>query len=234
MSQRRGQKRQLTETAVTSSHASTRELSATVVETDFVAGVYEKLARVYDVVYGPVLHPGRLRALKRMALEPGQRILEVGVGTGINTTLYPRDCAVVGIDVSEAMLEKARQRCARRDVRNVQLFAMDAAAMSFDDDSFDVVYAPYLISVVRDPVKVALEMRRVCRRGGRIVILNHFKSPSLILSRVERAFSPLTKYIGFKADLDLARFLAQAGLVPVSIEKVNVPRIWSLVICVNA
>ena len=227
------QKRQRTEKTVASSDAAARALSATVVENDFVARVYQKLASVYDLAYGPVLHPGRLRALKRMALEPGQRILEVGVGTGINTTLYPRGCVVVGIDLSEAMLEKARQRCARHDVPNVRLLAMDAAALKFEDHTFDVVYAPYLISVVPDPVKVALEMRRVCRRGGRIVILNHFKSPSPILSRLERAVSPLTKYIGFKADLDLPGFLAQAGLAPVSIEKVNVPRIWSLVTCIN-
>jgi phosphatidylethanolamine/phosphatidyl-N-methylethanolamine N-methyltransferase len=205
----------------------------TVVENDFVEGVYEKLANVYDLAFGPVLNPGRLRALKRMQLLPGQRILEVGVGTGINATLYPRDCSIVGIDLSPSMLEKARERCRRRDAGHVRLLSMDAAALTFPDRSFDVVYAPYLISVVPDPVKVAHEMRRVCRRGGRIIILNHFRSRNPVLSRLERAISPLTKYIGFKADLDMPAFLAQAGLTPVSIEKVNVPRIWSLVTCVN-
>jgi phosphatidylethanolamine/phosphatidyl-N-methylethanolamine N-methyltransferase len=205
----------------------------TVVENDFVEGVYEKLANVYDLAFGPVLNPGRLRALKRMQLLPGQRILEVGVGTGINATLYPRDCSIVGIDLSPSMLEKARQRCRRRDAGHVRLLPMDAAALTFPDRSFDVVYAPYLISVVPDPVKVALEMRRVCRPGGRIVILNHFRSRNPVLSRLERAISPLTKYVGFKADLDMPAFLAQAGLTPVSIEKVNVPRMWSLVTCVN-
>ena len=216
-----------------SSDVATRALSVTVVENDFVEGVYDKLANVYDLAFGPALNPGRLRALKRMHLLPGQRILEVGVGTGINATLYPRDCSIVGIDLSPSMLEKARQRCKRRDASHVRLLSMDAAALTFPDRSFDVVYAPYLISVVPDPVKVALEMRRVCRRGGRIVILNHFRSRSPLLSRLERAISPLTKYIGFKADLDMPAFLAQAGLTPVSIEKVNVPRIWSLVTCIN-
>ncbi|MGH9331418.1 MAG: class I SAM-dependent methyltransferase, partial [Vicinamibacterales bacterium] len=99
--------------------------------------------------------------------------------------------------------------------------------------SFDIVYAPYLISVVPDPVKVAQEMRRVCRRGGRIVFLNHFLSPNAVLSRIERLISPLTIHIGFKSDLDLPAFLAQADLKPVSIEKVNIPKIWSLVTCVK-
>ena len=170
----------------------TRALSVTVVENDFVEGVYEKLANVYDLAFGPALNPGRLRALERMQLLPGQRILEVGVGTGINATLYPRDCSIVGIDLSPSMLEKARERCRRRDAGHVRLLSMDAAALTFPDRSFDVVYAPYLISVVPDPVKVAHEMRRVCRRGGRIVILNHFRSRNPVLSRLERAISPLT------------------------------------------
>jgi len=109
---------------------------------------------------------------------------------------------------------------------------MDAADLKFADHSFDIVYAPYLISVVPDPVKVAREMRRVCRPGGRIVFLNHFLSQNPALSRVERAISPMTIHIGWRADLDLSAFLAQAELKPISIEKVNVPRIWSLVTCV--
>src|SRR5438128_979563 len=215
------------------SDAATRALSVTVVENDFVTRVYEKLASVYDFTFGPTLHPGRVHAIQRMGIKPGDRVLEVGVGTGINAALYPRDCTVVGIDLSGPMLEKARERIAKKDVRNVRLLEMDAADLKFGDGAFDIVYAPYLISVVPDPVAVAREMRRVCRRGGRIVILNHFRSSNPLLASIERAISPFTVHIGFKSDLDLPAFLAQAELKPVSIEKVNVPRIWSLVTCVK-
>jgi phosphatidylethanolamine/phosphatidyl-N-methylethanolamine N-methyltransferase len=215
------------------SDAATRALSVTAVENDFVARVYEKLASVYDVIFGPTLHPGRLVAIDRMAIKPGDRVLEVGVGTGINTSLYPPACHVTGIDLSSSMLEKARERVGRERLQNVRLLEMDAASMTFADESFDIVYAPYLVSVVPDPVQVVREMRRVCRPGGRIIILNHFRSANPILSYVERAISPFTVHIGFKSDLDLPGFLAQAELAPVSIEKVNVPRIWSLVTCVR-
>jgi len=131
------------------------------------------------------------------------------------------------------MLEKARERAAKREGTPARLLQMDAADLKFSEDSFDIVYAPYLISVVPDPVKVAQEMHRVCRPGGRVIILNHFLSPNALLSRVERWISPATIHIGFKADLDLPAFLAQADLKPISIEKVNIPRIWSLVICVK-
>ena len=209
--------------------AATRALSATAVENDFVEAVYEKLAKVYDLTFGPALHPGRLQAIQRMNIQPGERVLEVGVGTGINLSLYPRQAMVTGIDFSVSMLEKARERVARKGLRNMRLLQMDAADLKFSDDSFDIVYAPYLISVVPDPVRVAREMRRVCRPGGRIIFLNHFLSPNPLLSRAERMISPFTIHIGFKADLDLPAFLAQSDLQPVSIEKVNVPRIWSLV-----
>jgi phosphatidylethanolamine/phosphatidyl-N-methylethanolamine N-methyltransferase len=211
----------------------TRALSVTAVENDFVEGVYEKLAKVYDLTFGPTLHPGRLIALERMGIRPGDKILEVGVGTGINASLYPRNCHVTGIDFSAKMLDKARERVAKKGVTNVTLGEMDAANLTFADGSFDIVYAPYVISVVSDPLRVVSEMHRVCRPGGKIVILNHFRSLSPFVSRVERAISPFTVHIGFKADLDLPGFLAQAGLDPVSIEKVSFPRIWSLVTCIK-
>jgi phosphatidylethanolamine/phosphatidyl-N-methylethanolamine N-methyltransferase len=211
------------------SDALTRALSVIAVENDFVEEVYDKLAKVYDFTFGPTLHRGRLQAIERMDIQSGERVLEVGVGTGINLSLYPKNCSVVGIDFSGPMLEIARERAARKDVRNVRLLQMDAADLKFADDSFDIVYAPYVISVVPDPVKVAHEMRRVCRPGGRIIVLNHFQSPNAILSRIERLISPFTIHIGFKADLDLPAFLAQAELRPQSIEKVNIPKIWSLV-----
>jgi phosphatidylethanolamine/phosphatidyl-N-methylethanolamine N-methyltransferase len=213
------------------SDAATRALSVTAVENDFVTNVYEKLASVYDVIFGPTLHPGRVQAIQKMRIQPGNRVLEVGVGTGINAGLYPPDCFVTGIDLSSSMLEKARERVARKNLRNVRLLEMDAADLRFPDSAFDIVYAPYLISVVPDPITVAREMRRVCRPGGRIIFLNHFRSPNRLLAWIERALSPFTVHIGFKSDLDLPAFLAQAELEPVSIEKVNVPRIWSLVTC---
>ena len=218
---------------VIGSDAATRALSVTVVENDFVARVYENIAWFYDLTFGPALHPGRVDAIRRMGIKSGDRVLEVGVGTGINGALYPSECSVTGIDFSSSMLEKAYERIARKGVRNVRLLQMDAQNMTFADDTFDIVYAPYVISVVPDPVAVTREMYRVCRPGGKIIILNHFRSKSRLGSWLEKIIAPFTLYLGFKSDLDLPAFLVQADLKPVSIEKVNIPRIWSLVTCVK-
>ena len=213
------------------SNVNNRALSVAVVDDDFVKAVYAKVSVFDDLVFGATLHAGRLKAIQRLPIRPDDRILEIGVGTGINACLYPSECSVTGIDFSPEMLKKADRRIATHGVRNVRLMQMDAAHLDFPDDSFDIVYAPYVISVVPDPVRVAREMHRVCRVGGHIVVLNHFRSQNRFLARAEQLLSPLTVHVGFKADLDLPGFLAQAKLDPISIEKVNIPPIWSLVTC---
>ncbi len=83
-------KTELEDEMVAGPDAATRALSVTVVENDFVEGVYDKLAKVYDLTFGPTLHPGRLQAIQRMDIQSAERVLEVGVGTGINLSLYPQ------------------------------------------------------------------------------------------------------------------------------------------------
>ena len=154
--------------------AATRSLSAISLETSFVEGVYEKMASVYDLFFGLPLHHGRAKAIRRMAVKPGDQILEVGVGTGIGLPLYPRKCSVTAIDLLMRMLERARTRVEQYNLRNVRLIQMDATQLKFPDNSFDIVYAPYFISCVPDPLAVTREMRRVCKPGGRLMFLNHF------------------------------------------------------------
>src|SRR5438067_6716754 len=123
-----------------------------------VKAAYRRYAAVYDAVFGPVLQPGRKAVLQALRLRPGERVLEVGVGTGLSLPLYPRDVTITGIDVSREMLEKARRRVARQRLANVEaLLEMDAERMSFADASFDKVVAMYVVSVVERPDRLRSE-----------------------------------------------------------------------------
>src|SRR5689334_15288084 len=103
-----------------------------------VKAAYRRYAAVYDAVFGPVLQPGRKAVMQALGLRPGDRVLEVGVGTGLSLPLYPREVKITGIDLSREMLEKARRRVERRRLANIEaLVEMDAERMSFPDASFD-------------------------------------------------------------------------------------------------
>jgi phosphatidylethanolamine/phosphatidyl-N-methylethanolamine N-methyltransferase len=193
---------------------------------------YARLAPLYDFMYGVGLHHGRVRALKRMALQPGESVLEIGVGTGLSAVQYPRTCPVIAIDLSAPMLTRAKSRLQRRHITHVTLCRMDASRLAFRDGHFDVVYAPYLINVVPDPIEVAREMIRVCRRNGRLVFLNHFHDKSKAASALDRTVGRVaTTVTGVSWDLDLETFLERCGLAAVSVDRVNVPRVSSVVVC---
>jgi phosphatidylethanolamine/phosphatidyl-N-methylethanolamine N-methyltransferase len=194
--------------------------------------VYERLAPLYDVIYGALLEPGRRRAMARLAPRSGERILEVGIGTGFGLRHYPAQCRIVAIDLSEAMMARAHARLLRQRLDHVLLCRMDAGRLAFADEQFDAVYAPYLINVVPDPVGVTREMVRVCRSGGRLVLLNHFDQvaggPDAMNEIVGRV---AVRVSGVNWHLDFDDFLQATGLAPSSIEAVNILRVSSVVLC---
>ena len=170
---------------------------------DHTHRVYQQYARVYDRVFGPVSQPSREAVVRKLAIPPGEQVLEVGVGTGLCLPMYPRHCTVKGIDLSAAMLQKAADRVQAQGLANVSLEVMDACEMTFDDDTFDLVIAAYVVTAVPDYRKLMSEMIRVSRPGGRIVLLNHFTQDSPILAAFEKLISPLCVKIGFRTDLSV-------------------------------
>jgi phosphatidylethanolamine/phosphatidyl-N-methylethanolamine N-methyltransferase len=195
-----------------------------------VEAVYERLAPIYDLIYGVTLAHGRRRAMVRLAPLSGESILEIGVGTGLSAVKYPHGCRVVAIDLSAHMIERARTRFARRGVRHVALCRMDAGRLAFPDAQFDAIYAPYVMNIVLDPLRVARELLRVCRSKGRIVLLNHFDHAGSS-HPVDRLLGRLVSRIGVNWHVNLWAMLRDAGLVVRSVERVNVPRVSSVVVC---
>jgi phosphatidylethanolamine/phosphatidyl-N-methylethanolamine N-methyltransferase len=190
---------------------------------------YRRYAQVYDLYFGAVFHPGRQAVIQRMNCRPGERILEVGVGTGLSLPLYPRDVNITGVDISPEMLERAQDRVAKDSLTNVQaLEVMDAEDMSFPDDSFDKVIAMYVASVVPNPSDLVNEMRRVCTQDGELYIVNHFQHTNPIIGSVERLVAPLSKHLGFRPDFSLRKFIMETGLEVVEQSQVNLFGYWTL------
>lgn len=198
-----------------------------------VKRAYALYSPVYDLLFDWIFHPGRQAAVKLLDIQPGDRILEVGIGTGLNLSLYPPDCELVGIDISERMLEKAQAKTEELGLSNVTLKVMDAGGTDFADNEFDRALATYVISAVPDPVGVLREMRRVVKAGGTLVILNHFRSEKLLVGDLEDLLAPLCTRLGWRSNLALEPLLRQVGLTPDLITKVNLFNGWRLIRCVN-
>jgi phosphatidylethanolamine/phosphatidyl-N-methylethanolamine N-methyltransferase len=136
----------------------------------------------------------------------GGRILEVGVGTGISLPDYSRSNTLVGIDISEPMLLKAKERVAQFNLTNVEsLSVMDVNHLGFPDESFDVVVAQYVITAVPDPETALAEFARVLKPGGEIILVNHISAESGLRRAFELGFAPIARRLGWRPEFEWAR-----------------------------
>lgn len=201
------------------------------VTSESIRNAYRRYARYYDLIFGAIFHPGRKTAIEHLHCHSGDRILEVGVGTGLSLSLYPPNVRVVGIDLSQEMLERAKKKVAEEKLTQVEaLLQMDAQNMDFPDNSFDKVVAMYVASVVPDVKKLVDEIRRVCKPGGQIIFLNHFQNQNPIIRRAEAFVQPLAKYVGFHPDFPLSEFLEKTGFKVTTAIPVNLLDYWTVLV----
>jgi phosphatidylethanolamine/phosphatidyl-N-methylethanolamine N-methyltransferase len=199
---------------------------------DNVIHTYRFYAPLYDRLFGAVFEPGRRALSQAVASLQPVSILEVGVGTGLVLCQYPPTSAIVGIDISDDMLAIARDRAAQLTSHDIKLFAMDAETMDFPDGYFDCVAIPYVLSVTPNPQRLVSEIRRVCRKGGTIVIVNHF-SGSRFWWFMEKALRSLSDRIGFRSDFCYNEQILQHDWKIESVRNVNFLGLSKLVIIRN-
>lgn len=175
-------------------------------QTDRVAKAYDSWAPVYDLVFGPVFRRGRIAAVEA-AERIGGRILEVGVGTGLSLTRYSKQNRIVGVDIAETMLNKAQERVRQLRLEHVEMLSvMDAEHLTFDDSSFDVVVAQYVVTAVPNPERALDEFLRVLRPGGEIVITSRIGAEAGVRRALERWSMPLTTRLGWRTEFPWGRF----------------------------
>jgi phosphatidylethanolamine/phosphatidyl-N-methylethanolamine N-methyltransferase len=176
-------------------------------DNDAIKSAYRRWAPVYDKTFGFVAAEGRKHSVEIINRKSG-RVLEVGVGTGLSLPSYAPHLEIVGIDLSPEMLDKARERVAEEGLDNVKgLYEMDAGDLEFEDESFDIVVAMYVMTVVPDPAKVMRELARVCRPGGDVIVVNHFSQDEGVRGWIERRMAPFADMLGWRPVFDIGQVM---------------------------
>lgn len=169
-----------------------------------VERAYARWAPVYDLVFDKVMAAGR-RAAVAAATRAGPRILDVGVGTGLELPLFDAGANVVGVDLSEPMLRKAQERARKGGLSQVAgLCVMDAMHLAFADATFDAVVSPYVITTVPDPEATLDELLRVVRPGGEVVLVNHVGAESGARAAFETWLARQTRHLGWRPEFPWA------------------------------
>ena len=195
--------------------------------------IYAYYSRVYDFIFKRWLFPRQQQAIQALKISPGQRILDVGVGTGFSLPLYPQHAHVVGVDLSSKMLREAQKKVLQERLRHVALMEMDASHLAFPDSTFDVVIVAFVISVVPDPLQVLAEIKRVSKPEGHIIIINHFQSHNKVMAQLEKWVSPLCAKIGWRSDLAL-EYLVQHGDLHIERKySLNKLDLWKVIYATN-
>jgi phosphatidylethanolamine/phosphatidyl-N-methylethanolamine N-methyltransferase len=174
---------------------------------------YRRWAPIYDHTFGMVAGQGRRHVVELINQMPKGRVLEVGVGTGLSLPDYHRAHEIVGVDLSPEMLDKARERIVEEGVDNVTgLHEMDAGDLEFPENSFDIVVAMFVMTVVPDPEKVMRELSRVTKPGGEVILVNHFSQEEGLRGWVERRMAPFADKIGWRSVFDVDRVMVCENL----------------------
>lgn len=174
---------------------------------------YDRRAPIYDPMeaFAERLRLSKWRRMLWGRVE-GVNILEVGVGTGKNFPHYPGSAEITAVDFSEKMLARARDKAQKRGVR-VRLLQMDVQNLEYADNTFDAVVATFVFCSVPDPLLGLAEVKRVCKPGGKVVLLEHVLSANRLVARLMNLANPIVvRVMGANINRRTVENVAQSGL----------------------
>lgn len=191
---------------------------------------YDLWSGFYDRTFGALVHQRQIRALQELRPQPGQRVLDIGVGTGMTLRHYPKNVTVVGMDLSSGMLAKAAEKVRTLGLDHCRLVQADAMMPPFAPRSFDHIMISHTISVVSDPARLLRWAAQLVKPGGRIVVLNHFRSPNRFIGFFEKLVNPICVKIGWRSDLSLEECLQNVDLHVRYRFKMSLVDFWQIVV----
>ena len=196
--------------------------------------IYDVHSMFYDATFGRLVARRVGKAIGHMNINADDRVLDLGIGTGMSLNYYPKDRGrIVGVDLSSGMLREARKKIREQERTNAEVFQADAMKLPFADDSFDHVFISHVISVVSDPCRLVQEAQRVCRAGARIVIVNHFQSTNRFIAMLEKWACPLCTKLGWRSDLALQDLVRATGCEIDYRYKLESIDLWETVVMTN-
>ena len=182
------------------------------ITTDLTKKRYDRISKVYDLMEKPIevaLFRHWRKDLLRMV---SGEVLEVGVGTGKNIPYYGDEASVVAVDISKKMLERARKK-ATIAITKPSFVVMDTENLALKNHSFGTIVATFVYCSVPDAVKGFLELKRVCKQEGRILLLEHVRSRQPLLGKLMDVLNPLTLRVAeFKINRETGRNIKCGGL----------------------
>lgn len=190
---------------------------------------WNRYSFTYDLTWGFFLSPGRKHVINKMQFGDKNHVLEVGIGTGASLPLYTKCTKITGIDLSTKMLKVAHKRIKKHSIENAEILEMNAEKLDFPDNYFSHVIAMYVVSVSPNPEKVIKELKRVCKPGGDIIILNHFSHNNTLMTKLEKILTPLSTKIGFIPFFPLDEFLNKVDDIEIyDMERTNLLGYWTI------
>ena len=195
--------------------------------------IYDVHAMFYDATFGRLVRRRIERAIHHMNIADGDRVLDLGIGTGVSLNFYPRHANLVGVDLSGGMLREARKKIREMNLDRFFVFQANALQLPFADSSFDHIFISHVISVVSDPIMLVREAQRVAKPGARIVIVNHFQSTNRFISLVEKWLCPLCTKLGWRSDLALQDLIRSTGVEVDYRYKLESIDLWETVVITN-
>jgi phosphatidylethanolamine/phosphatidyl-N-methylethanolamine N-methyltransferase len=196
---------------------------------------YDRLAPIYDWLeaFAEAFNFRRWRE-RLWDQVKGQKILEVGVGTGKNMPYYPPQAHVTAIDLSDRMVDRARRKAQQLGLE-VEVREMDAQRLDFPDDSFDAAVATFVFCSVPDPVLGLQEVARVVRPGGQIILLEHMRAENPLLGRLMDWLNPLVvRIMGANINRRTVDNLQRAGLKLAQVDDLSASGIVKLMVAERA
>ena len=193
--------------------------------------LYGEFAPLYDKIFGKIFYDRLEYVIEDLEIPPGAKVLEVGAGTGTSFPAYPTHCEITGVDLAPDMLARARRKIQENGWTHLKVMEMNALDLQFPDDTFDYVMAFHVVTVVPDPVRMIAEAKRVCKPGGKIVIVNHFTSDNRLLGSLTQALDPITRWLGWRTDLKLKPFIEATELKIEKRYKLNKASLYTVLLC---